>query len=351
MSYAAEINDYNRENFEGTRMRASALPNLLYTTSLSLFVACACVVDTSRAQSASAGPGLVYPVKPVRIVTAEVGSGNDLVARAIALSISGNLGQQFIVDNRGFMGSEIAARSAPDGYTLLCYGAPMWLSPFLRARVPWDPLKDFAPVTLTVDTPNILVVHPSIAAKSSDELIALAKAKPGEFNYGASSVGATPHLAAELYKAMTGIHIVRVAYRGSGAALNGLIASQVQIMFPNAGAAMPLVKSNRLRALAVTSLQPSPLAPGLPTLTSSGVPGYQSSSPFGMFAPARTPDVIIKKLNQEIVRVLSRNDLRERLFNAGMEVVAGAPAQLTATMKSEMARWGKLIKDANIREE
>lgn len=324
-------------------MRASATPNTLFPVRLLFGVALACLTHASAAQA--------YPTKPVRIVTAEVGSGNDLVARAIAMSVSGVMGQQFIVDNRGFMGSEIAARAAPDGYTLLCYGAPMWLSPFLRARVPWDPLKDFAPITLTVDTPNILVVHPSLPVKSSDELIALAKTKPGELNYGASSVGATPHLAAELYRVMTGTHIVRVAYRGSGAALNGLIASQVQIMFPNAGAAMPLVKSGRLRALAVTSLQPSPLAPGLPTLAASGLPGYQSSSPFGMFAPANTSDAVVRKLNHEIVRVLQRNELRERLFNAGMEVVAGTPAQLTATMKSEMARWGKLIKDANIREE
>ncbi len=324
-------------------MRATAMSNPILFAGRSLCAVLVCMAGTSGAQ--------LYPTKPVRIVTAEVGSGNDLVARAIAMSIGGVMGQQFIVDNRGFMGSEIAARAAPDGYTLLCYGAPMWLSPFLRARVPWDPLKDFAPITLTVDTPNILVVHPSLPVKSSDELIALAKAKPGELNYGASSVGATPHLAAELYRVMTGTHLVRVAYRGSGAALNGLIASQVQIMFPNAGAAMPLVKSGRLRALAVTSLQPSPLAPGLPTLAASGLPGYQSSSPFGMFAPANTSDAVVRKLNHEIVRVLQRNELRERLFNAGMEVVAGTPAQLTATMKSEMARWGKLIRDANIREE
>ena len=332
-------------------MRATAMSNPIFFAGRSLCTVLVCMASAGGAQAAATGGGQAYPTKPVRIVTAEVGSGNDLVARAIAMSIGGVMGQQFIVDNRGFMGSEIAARAAPDGYTLLCYGAPMWLSPFLRARVPWDPLKDFAPITLTVDTPNILVVHPSLPVKSSDELIALAKAKPGELNYGASSVGATPHLAAELYRVMTGTHIVRVAYRGSGAALNGLIASQVQIMFPNAGAAMPLVKSGRLRALAVTSLQPSPLAPGLPTLAASGLPGYQSSSPFGMFAPAGTPAPVVSRLNQEIVRVLQRNELRERLFNAGMEVVAGTPAQLTATMKSEMARWGKLIKDANIREE
>jgi tripartite-type tricarboxylate transporter receptor subunit TctC len=261
------------------------------------------------------------------------------------------MGQPFIVDNRGYIASEIAMKSAPNGYTLLCYGAPMWLSPFLRTRVPWDPLKDFAPITLTVETPNLLVLHPAVAARSVDELLALARAKPGELNYGSSSVGATPHLAGELFRVMTGINIVRVPYKGSGQALNGLIAGQVQLMFPGAGTAMPHVKSGRLRALAVTSLQPSPLAPGLPTLTSLGVTGYQSSSPFGMFAPANTPDAVVRKINYEIVRALNRTEVREHLFNAGMEVIAGTPAQLTATMKSEMARWGKLIKDANIREE
>lgn len=292
-----------------------------------------------------------YPTKPVRIVTAEVGSGNDLASRAIALNIAGNMGQPFIVDNRGFLGSEIVMKAAPDGYTLLCYGAPMWLSPFLRSRVPWDPLRDFAPITLTVETPNLLVLHPAVAAKTLDELLALARAKPGELNYGSSSVGATPHLAGELFRVMTGVNIVRVPYKGSGPALNALIAGQVQLMFPGAGTAMPHVKSGRLRALAVTSLQPSPLAPGLPTLSSLGVTGYQSSSPFGLFAPAHTPEPIIKKLNHEIVRTLQRAEVRERLFNAGMEVIAGTPAQLTATMKSEMSRWGKLVRDLGIREE
>ena len=151
-----------------------------------------------------------YPSKPVRILTAEVGSGNDFVSRAIALNVAGAMGQPFIVDNRGFIASEIAMKSAPDGYTLLCYGAPMWLSPFLRARVPWEPLKDFAPITLTVEMPNLLVLNPAVPAKSLDELLALARAKPGELNYGSSSVGATPHLAAEMFRVMTGVNIVRV---------------------------------------------------------------------------------------------------------------------------------------------
>jgi tripartite-type tricarboxylate transporter receptor subunit TctC len=307
------------------------------------------VCGLANAQITKSDIALAYPSKPVRIVTAGVGSGNDLVARAISHAISGALGQQFIVDNRGFMASDIAAKAAPDGYTLLCYGAPMWLSPLLRKNVPWDPMKDFVPITITVDTPNILVVHPLIAAKSAVELIALAKSKPGELNYGSSSLGSTPHLAAELFKAMAGVNLVRVAYRGSGPALNALIAAQVQVMFPNAGAAMPHVKSERLRALAVTSLQPSPLAPGLPTLTSSGLPGYYSSSPFGMFAPSNTPAAIIAKLNREVARALNRTEVRKRLFNSGMAVIASTPAELRATMKTEIARWDKVIRESNIR--
>jgi tripartite-type tricarboxylate transporter receptor subunit TctC len=292
-----------------------------------------------------------YPSKPVRIVTTEPGSGNDLVARLIAAGLSGNLGQQVIVDNRGILAGEIVAKAPPDGYTLLAYGSPFWLAPFIRNNVGYDPVRDFAAVTLSASSPNILVVHPSLPVNSVRELIALAKARPGELNYGSSSTGATPHLAAELFKSMAGVNIMRVPYKGSGAALNDLIGGQVQLMFPNAGAATPHVKSGRLRALAVTTAQPSVLAPGLPTMAASGLPGYESVSPFGIFAPAGTPAVIINRLNQEIVRVLITAEVKERLYNVGVEVVGGSPEQLMVTMKSEMAMWGKVIRDAIAREQ
>jgi tripartite-type tricarboxylate transporter receptor subunit TctC len=301
--------------------------------------------------AAGIASGQSYPTKPIRIVTTAPGSGNDLVARLVGPQLSARWEQPVIVDNRGFIAAEIVARASPDAYTLLAYGSPFWISPLIRSHSPYDPVRDFSPITLTVNTPNILVVHPALPAKSVRELIALAKSRPGELNYGSASTGSTSHLAAELLKSMAGISIVRIPYKGTGLALNALLAGEFQLMFPNAGAVAPHAKAGRLRALAVTSAEPSALAPGLPTMAASGLPGYESSSPFGMFAPAKTPAALIERLHQEFVRALNRSDVKERLFNAGVEVVGGSPAQLAATMKSEMARWGKLIREARIREE
>jgi len=292
-----------------------------------------------------------YPSKVIRIVAPAPGGGSDVLSRLIAPGLASSLGQQVIVDNRGAVASEIAAKAAPDGYTLLVNGSPVWLLPLLRASVPWDAVRDFVPITLAVSSPSILVVHPSLPVKSVRELIALAKARPGELNYAAGTMGATPHLAAELFKAMAGVNIVRVAYKGTGPGLIGLISGEVGLMFPNAGSAMPHVKSGRLRALAVTTAQPSALVPGVPTLAASGVPGYESVSPQAVFAPARTPATIINRLNQEIVRVLSTADVKGKLFNTGIEVVGSSPEGLAAKMKSDMARIGKLVKDAGIRAE
>ena len=192
--------------------------------------------------TAGAATGDVYPDKPIRIMATAPGGLTDVAARLIAPGLSANLGQQVVVDNRNaIVAVETAAKAAPDGYTILMNGSAFWLMPLLREKVSWDPAKDFVPITMVVTSPSILVVHPAVPVKTVAELIALAKSKPGTLNYAAGTIGATPHLAAELYRVMTGTHLVRVAYRGSGAALNGLIASQVQIMFPNAGAAMPLV--------------------------------------------------------------------------------------------------------------
>lgn len=293
--------------------------------------------------------GQAYPVKPIRIVTTAPGSANDVVARMIAEKVSVALGQQLIVDNRGIVAGEIVARSAPDGYTLLSYGSPLWLAPFIR-DVPYDPVADFSPVLLTAITPNVLVVHPFLPVKSLKELIALAKARPGELNYGSSSTGATPHLAAELFKTMARVNIVRVPYKGSGPALTALMGGEVQLMFPNAGAVMPYLQSGKVRALAVTTLEPSPLAPGLPTMAAAGLPGYESASPLAILAPAKTPAAIVARLNQEMAQAVRSNDLKERLFKYGMEAVGSTPDQMAATMKAEMTKWGKMIKEAGIRE-
>jgi tripartite-type tricarboxylate transporter receptor subunit TctC len=295
--------------------------------------------------------GQNYPSKPIRIVTAAPGSGNDFAARLMAPGLTGSLGQQVIVDNRGIIAIETVAKAPPDGYTLLFYGTVLWLAPFLRDNVSYDPILDFSPVTWVTNSPNILVVHPSLPVKSVEALIALAKARPGELNYGSGSAGSTSHLAAELFKAMAGVNIVRIPYKGAAPALNDVIAGQVHLIFPSASSVMPYVKSGRLRALAVASAEPSALAPNLPTVAASGLPGYESASILGMFAPAGTPATIINRLNQEIERALNRTEVKQKLFNAGAEVVASSPERLAATVKSEMARLGKVIRDAGIRGE
>ena len=295
--------------------------------------------------------GQPFPNRPVRIVSSEPGSSNDFFARLIAQGLTASLGQQVIVDNRAIMAGDIVAKAVPDGHTLLSYGTPLWLAPLLRDNVPWDPLRDFAPISWTTSSPNILCVHPSVTAKSPQELIALAKAKPGALNYASSSAGSAAHLAAELFKAMAGVNIVRVGYKGTGSALNAVIGGEVQMMFAGTSAVALHVKSGRLRALAITSAQRSTLVPDLPTVAASGLPGYESSLILGMQAPAKTPVAIITRLHREIVQILNRPDVKEKLFNTGTEVVASTPAEFSAKIKSEMAIWGKVIKDAGIREE
>ena len=289
-----------------------------------------------------------YPSKPIRIITSEAGSGGDFATRLIVQSIPG---RQFVVDNRNIIGIEMAAKAPADGYTLLLHGTPVWLTQFMRDNVAWDPLRDFAPITLVAKAPNVLVVHPSLPVKSVRELIALAKTRPGDLNYGSGPGGTVSHLSAELLKTMAGVDIVRIPYRGTGQVLIGLIGGQVHIMFAAASAAAPHVKGGKLRALAVTSAQPSPLLPGLPTVAASGLPGYESILPLGMFAPTRTAAAIVEQLSRETARALNTPEVKERFGNAGTEAVGSTPEQLAATLRSEIAKWGKVIKDGAIRDE
>ena len=291
-----------------------------------------------------------YPSKVIRIVTAATGGGSDVLSRLIAPGLTESLGQQVIVDNRGAIAPEIVAKAPADGYTLLVEGSPLWLLPLFRPGVPWDAVRDFTPITLAVTSPSVLVVHPSLPARSVKELIALAKARPGQLNYAAGTIGATPHLAAELFKSMAHVNIVRVGYKGTGPGVVGLLGGEVELMFPNAGSAMPHIRSGRLRALAVTTPQPSALVPGVPTLNAT-VPGYESSSPQGVFAPAKTPAALVDRLSREIERVLRKPELREKFFNLGGEVAASSPAEFAAKMKADIARITKLMRDANIRAE
>jgi tripartite-type tricarboxylate transporter receptor subunit TctC len=294
-----------------------------------------------------------WPTKPLRMLTAELGGGSDLSARFVAQGLSGSLGQQVIVDNRvgGVIIADIAAKAAPDGYTLFTYSSTLWLIPLMRKETPYDPVRDFAPVTLVGSSPMVLVTHPSVAATSMKELIALAKAKPGELNFASGPTGAIPHLAGELFKAMAGINIVHIGYKGVGLAVTDVIGGRIQMMFPNASAALPQVKAGRLRAHAVSSAQPSSLAPGLPTVAEAGLPGYECVAMYAVFVPAKTPPALVARLNKEIVTVLNRPDVREKFLASSTDVIASSPQGLADTMKSEMARMGKVIRAAGIRAE
>lgn len=306
------------------------------------------LVTMAAATQVAAQP---YPTKPIRMLTAEPGGGSDVAARIVAQGLTNTLGQQVVVDNRvgGINIATLAANAAPDGYTLLTYSNSLWLIPLMRERTPYDPQRDYAPVSLIGGSVMVLVVHPSVAATSVKELIALIKSKPGEFNFATGPSGAVPHLAGELFKHMANLHITQVAYRGIGVAVTDVIGGRVQMMFPNASAALPHVKAGRLRALAVTSAQPSALAPGLPTLAESGLPGYGCSSYYATLAPARTPPAIVARLNQAMSGYLKRSDVREKFLAASAEIHAGSPQALQAAIADDTARFGKVIKAANIR--
>ena len=292
-----------------------------------------------------------YPLKVIRMIASETAGVGDFAGRLIAQGISAPLGQSVIVENRGVLSGGLVAEAPPDGHTLLIHGSSLWIAPLLRSNVPYDPVRDFASVAMAARAPNLLVVTSALPVKTVKQLIALAKSRPGELNYASGQSGASNHLAAELFKVMAGVNIVRIPYRGLGQSLTNLIAGEVQVMFPNAASAMPNVKTGKLRALAVTSAEPSALAPGMPTVAESGLPGYESGSIVGLFAPARTPRPVIDRLNDEVVRLLARPDIKEKFFNVGSEAAGGPPEILAAAVKSEMARLGKMIKTAGIREE
>jgi tripartite-type tricarboxylate transporter receptor subunit TctC len=222
-----------------------------------------------------------------------------------------------------------------------------WLSPFLQS-MPYDVERDFAPVGMLTISPNILVVHPSVAANSVKDLIALAKAKPGTLNYGSAGQGSSPHLAAELFKSMTGTNMVHIPYKGAGPAVIDLIGGQIQVYFGSAPSVLPNVKTGKLRALGVTTLNPSSITPGMPTIASAGLPGYDAATLMAMFVPAKTPPAVINRINEEVVRALKQPDVKEKLLNAGSEVVASSPQEFAVKLKSELAKWGKLIKDVGI---
>jgi len=293
-----------------------------------------------------------YPEKPIRMITAGAGGSSDFIARTIAQGLTTSFGHPVIVDNRsaGVVPGQIVSKAQPDGYTLLLYANLLWIGPLLQ-KTPYDPIKDFTPISLTNSAPNVLVVNPSLPVNSVTELIAYAKARPGALNYGAPGIGGSVHLATELFKAMAGINIVFVPYKTGGALATDLISGQVQLSAGTASTMLPHINSGRLRALAVTSQQPSLFFPGLPTIAGSGLPGYESASMQALFAPANTPLGVINRLNLEVVKIVKSAEIRDKFFKAGQESVGSSPAELTDKIKSEMARMGKVIKDARIRAE
>ena len=289
------------------------------------------------------------PSRPVRVVTSGVGGGNDFVARVVAQGLPQGLGQNVIVENRasGVQPGDVVSKAAPDGYTLMVGSGGLWLLPLMQPA-PTDILRDFAPISLLARAPVMLVVHPSVAANSVKELIALAKSKPGVLNYSTGATGSTSHLAPELFKYMAGITMVRIPYKSGAQEIADLIGGQVQLAFGTAASVMPHVKSGKLRALAVTSLKPSPMFPGLPTVAET-LPGYSMGSVYGLLAPSKTPPAIIKRLNQETARVIATPETRERLLSTGVEAVSSSPEEFTNLIKSDVDRIGKVIKNAGIR--
>jgi len=295
-----------------------------------------------------------YPVKPIRFIAPNLPGGpTDILARIIAQKLSDSLGQPVVVENRagaaGNIGTEVAAKSPPDGYTLLSGNiATFGANVSLYKRLGFNPVKDFAPVVLVATQPNILVVHPSLPVTSVKELIALARARPGQLNYAGSGIGAVAHLAAELFKNATGTNIVHIAYKSAAPALTDLIAGQTQLMFATSLSVPPHLQARWLRPLAVTTPQRARAFPELPTVAEAGVPGFEATTWHGVLVPAGTPAAIVGKLNAEINRLLQLPDVRERLGNLGGEIVGGTPKEFAEHIQREIPRWAKVIKAAGI---
>ena len=316
-----------------------------------LFVpAMAMVSSPAPAQPASTGSGQAFPTKPIRLVVPQPpGGGNDTIARMIGQKLAVALKQQVTVDNRagagGLIGAEIAAKAAPDGYTLLLGNvAVLAIIPNVQKKPPYDPLRDYAPISLIASAPLLVVVHPSLPVASIKQLIALAKAKPGQLNYASNGVGSSTHLATEMFKMMTKTDLVHVPYKGLGAATTDLLSGQVQLMFSSAVAMMPHVKAARLRAIAMTGAKRSAAIPGIPTVAEAGIPDYESGSWYGILAPAGTPRAIIDLLSQEIVTAVRSPEITDRLVAEAVIPVGGSPAEFAAYIQKEFARIGQVIR-------
>jgi len=303
---------------------------------------------------AGAALGQTYPSKPIRlIVPFAAGGGNDNIARLVGKHLSESLGQPLVIDNRpgagGVLGAELAAKSAPDGYTLFLGGVGSHaVNPNLIEKLPYDPIRDFAPVILLAKAPLVLVVHPSVPARTFAEFVAYARKNPGKLNFASNGNGSSAQLAAVMFGSMARVDMVHVPYKGLAPALTDLLSGQVQLMFSSVVAILPHIKAGKLRALAVTGEKRMPSLPEVPTVAESGFPGFEASSWYGILAPAGTPREIVTRLNTEFTRALEQPEVRKTLLADGAEPVGGTPESFAAYIRSEKERMGKLIRDANI---
>jgi tripartite-type tricarboxylate transporter receptor subunit TctC len=317
------------------------------TFALALIASC-CWTGGAAAQA--------YPSRPVRLIVPQsAGGSTDVVARVIAQRITETLRQNVIVDNRpgagSLNGTELVAKATPDGHTVLVVAASFTINPAIRKDLPFDPVRDFTPVSQLVKLPHILVVHPSVAAASVKELVALAKAKPGVLNYGISGIATSTHMAGELFMYMTGTRMVSIPYKGGAPGMTALLGGEVQLYFATISTAIPHIRSGKLRALGVTTLKRSVAAPEFPTIAEAGVPGYEHASWVGMLAPARLPQPVLSKIGGESSKAVQSQDVKALLLRDGLEAVGSSPAEFDRIIKSEVVKWAKVAKAANIRAE
>ena len=292
-----------------------------------------------------------YPAKSVRvIIPSQAGGGADIVARTIGQKLTAVLGQQFVIDNRiGIVGAQAVAEAAPDGYTLMFTTSALAVRASVYHKLPYDTLRDFQPVTQALSQSNVLVVHPSVPAKNVRELVALARSRPGQMNYGSGGNATSNHLAGELFKLLAKIDVVHIPYRGVPLAISDLVAGRVDYIFGSPVSTLPQVKAGKLRLLAVTTPQRTPALPDVPTVAEAGVPGYAFTGWMGFFAPAKTPRAIVERLHAETVKILGQPEIRRRLLIEAADPVGSSPAEFTAFLKEEIARWTRVAREAQIK--
>ena len=310
-----------------------------------LAAACALALSTPVAFAQS------YPTKPVRvIVPSQAGGGADIVARTIGQKLTAVLGQQFVIDNRiGIVGAQAVAEAVPDGYTLMFTTSALAVRASVYHKLPYDTLRDFQPVTQALSQSNVLVVHPSVPAKNVRELVALARSRPGQMNYGSGGNATSNHLAGELFKLLAKIDVVHIPYRGVPLAISDLMAGRVDYLFGSPVSTLPQVKAGKLRLLAVTTPKRTPALPDVPTVAEAGVPGYAFTGWLGFFAPAKTPRAIVERLHAETVKILGQPEIRRRLLIEAADPVGSSPAEFTAFLKEEIARWTRVAREAQIK--